>query len=233
MSDPLDALNDALQAALPKPAGAIGFIKVDVPRCTTHRKDGKPCMAPRVKGTLFCVNHKWMDASYPLPVPELQPEGLTTTDRKVISAVRSSTRKSMIEEMRAFAELDPKRIFKPLFDGLEATRMVYDRSSGDNVLSEIPDWPTRFRAFELLTDRLYGKPKTSVEHTGAEGGPINLAAVVLQLSEKAAAHEAAEAKGELEAYYTSMPDEVIDVGPGEVVGPEVPGALTPIVPGPE
>lgn len=214
---------DALRAALPPPPGSLGFIKKDVPRCTTQKKDGTPCMAPRKRGSLFCANHKWMDEAYPA-APVAAPSAaagravVPLGDRQAIAAEQRKIRKDVIAEMREVAEIDPKRIFATLFEGLTATLVIYDRASGDRIATEQPDWDVRFAAFDRIADRLYGKPKTRQEVSGPEGGPINIAAIVLDLAGKAALHEQAEKNGSMEDYYTSIPDEdVVDVGAGEVV----------------
>lgn len=214
-----------LKNALPAPEGSLGFIKVPVKRCTSTTKAGAPCKAPAKNGTDFCVNHAWMAETYP-PVPVKTDEILS--DRRAIQAKQKTIRRTVIDEMCEVAERDPKRIFKPLFDALEATKTVYNPLLQQDVQTTAPDWDVRLRAVQMLTDRLYGKPTARQEVTGAEGGPVTINAVVLQLAQKAAQHEIAEKAGDLEAYYTSIPgEEIVDA---EVVEPEPTGVSTPIGP---
>jgi hypothetical protein len=48
---------------------------------------------------------------------------------------------------------------------------------GDNAEVEfVPDHAIRLQAFREAFDRVYGKPRQAIEHTGAEGGPVELLA---------------------------------------------------------
>lgn len=202
-----DALRK-LKDTLPPPPGSIGFIKVPVPRCTSVKKNGGPCQAPAKRGTSFCVNHAWMGETY--PGVAIVAADATLGDKQAITRTQTKIRKTVIDEMLAIAEKDPKRIFKPLFDALEATKTVYNPLLQADVQTTSPDWDVRLKAVDMLMDRLYGKAKARTEVTGAEGGPVNIAAVVLQLAQKATEHEVAEKAGDLEAYYTSIPGEEIE-----------------------
>lgn len=204
------------------PASPIGFIKVDVPKCTTTTKKGKPCLAPRVKGTLFCINHKSMVAAFPAP-PEVAQEiipavELSDADVRALQAKQGKHRRNGMASLRELCEVDFKRITKPLFDGLDANLVMFDPILGRHVETNIPDRKLRMEASKSLLDRVWGKPTVRQEVTGAEGGPITVASIVVELAARANQHELLEAAGELEGYYASMPgEEPLEVGPGEEV----------------
>lgn len=77
------------------------------------------------------------------------------------------------EVMRERIENDIDQVLAPLFDGLEASAGITIRiGDGQDTLVETPDHRTRIAAAKELLDRVYGKARQALEHTGAGGGPV-------------------------------------------------------------
>ena len=53
-----------------------------------------------------------------------------------------------------------------------------ESKDGEIIASEIEDLGAQIAAAEKLLDRVYGKPRQALEHTGADGGPISASLIM-------------------------------------------------------
>ncbi len=83
----------------------------------------------------------------------------------------------VIEVMRERIEQDIDRILRPYFDALEEA-VLHATFEGSVIVSDVPDLGARIAAAEKLLDRVYGKPRQAMEHSGPDRGgvPIELSA---------------------------------------------------------
>lgn len=72
------------------------------------------------------------------------------------------------------AESDPDGVARVYFDALGATKRVY---LGDQWVDE-PDHNVRLKAGDSILNRVDGLPTARTELTGADGGPVTLAALL-------------------------------------------------------
>lgn len=59
---------------------------------------------------------------------------------------------------------------------------LYSTNFGTVVVSPHDDLGAMMTAAERLLDRVYGKPRQAVEHTGADGGPMEVSSDLSRLS---------------------------------------------------
>lgn len=81
----------------------------------------------------------------------------------------------------------PKKL--PALDTLIAEIMGEEKegiSAADAILRKLRQMATQgnLRAAEILLDRAYGKAKQQVEHSGANGSPIEIRRVVINLPDE-------------------------------------------------
>jgi hypothetical protein len=81
--------------------------------------------------------------------------------------------------MRERVEQRVDEVLAPYFDALTGA-VVHGFYQGDFVLTEHPDLAARISAAEKLLDRVYGRPRQQVEHSGPDGGPVQVADVDLR-----------------------------------------------------
>jgi hypothetical protein len=156
-ASPCIAINSQLGVRVKLPEGGI---RPGQALCRTTRKDGEPC---RAFATLsgYCASHD----------PDRHDE---------MQAARSlgGTNRAKPGGMEILRELVEERladVVRPLFEGLIAERVV---GFEDGAPIEVPDHAIRLKASESLLDRAYGRPTTRAEVSGADGGPITLAALL-------------------------------------------------------
>lgn len=75
------------------------------------------------------------------------------------------------DRLRELVASDPEMVATVYVEALAATRW-------DKGLGEVPDYPVRLKAAESIANRAEGMPTARTELTGADGGPITLAALI-------------------------------------------------------
>lgn len=82
----------------------------------------------------------------------------------------------LIEAMARLIEEEAEEWLAVLTAARDADRGVVVGNGPTAELVEIPDHDVRLKALTTLLDRVVGRPKQAVEHTGTEGEPIRLEA---------------------------------------------------------
>lgn len=76
--------------------------------------------------------------------------------------------------LRKRFEEDADRYLKPLEEAIEAMKAVVVGNGGSARIEMVEDFQVRLRAVETILDRIYGRPRQSVEHTGTDGAPMEV-----------------------------------------------------------
>jgi hypothetical protein len=140
-------------------------------RCKGKTKAGKRCRAYPLHDSQYCLAHDELSrASVGFGGPEAGRLGGRPKSPRVVDVLRERV-EARIEEVIA-----------PYFEAL--TRAVLHATyEGDVIVSDAPDLGARMAAAEKLLDRVYGKPRQTIEHAGPQdGAPI---AVEFTMDDKA------------------------------------------------
>lgn len=141
--------------------------------CNSDKKNGDPCgqraVNVRLKGKIYkletCIMHaspairKHLDLITP-------PTGRANTGRK-----KTPTPHSIL---KARFEADADRYLKPLEDALTAMKAVVVGNGASAHIEFTEDLALRISAVEKMLDRIYGRPKQQLEHTGSDGHAIEV-----------------------------------------------------------
>lgn len=103
--------------------------------------------------------------------------------------------------MRERFEADADRYMKPLEEALLALKAVVVGNGAHAHVQTIEDYSVRLRALEVMLDRIYGKPKQAVEHSGPDGEAME----VVVPDSKDRQLEVARVLAEVEALGSSPP----------------------------
>jgi hypothetical protein len=76
--------------------------------------------------------------------------------------------------LREIFEQEVTQWIQPYIEALQATKPVVVGNGRHARIETVPDHRTRQQAAEALWDRIYGKPKQQMEHSGVDGGPIEV-----------------------------------------------------------
>lgn len=125
--------------------------------CTATTRRGEPCKAPALHGRDVCSAHAGMIGG---PV-----EG-AGRKRTVTPAQRL---REMVE-----AELE---IWLAPYRQAVTGAVIMGKVDGIPFTTKIPDVGARIAAAEKVFDRVYGRPRQAVEHSGPDGGAITLQAL--------------------------------------------------------
>lgn len=127
--------------------------------CKGTTKAGDPCRSTSVRANGYCFAH--------------QPEEVRRS-HGFGGAQEGAGRPRLPrphERMRERIEEEIEAIVGPYFAALEGA-VIHGTYEGEVFVSEHADHGARIAAAEKLLDRVYGKPRQQLEHTGADGGPI-------------------------------------------------------------
>lgn len=87
-------------------------------------------------------------------------------------------RKPRLSELYAeVAEEMREKIREVLVEGLNADRGVVVGNGPTAHVEQVPDIPTRLKTAAEIADRTDGKPRQAIEHSGPEGGPMEVVPV--------------------------------------------------------
>ena len=145
--------------------------------CAGTNKRGEPCRAPALKGREHCATH----------APDL-PESQRFRGGPKPGAGRPRIPKPT-ELARQLVETHVVTLLRPHFRTLglmlndDLTTQPLPRGAvvvHQGEATTIEDLGAQIAAAEKLLDRVYGKPRQAVEHTGKDDGPIEVAAVDLR-----------------------------------------------------
>ena len=187
------------QAAADRRAAAEAPVPfANIRYCAAAKADGTPCRGSALKGEEFCRLHKHGS------------RGIMKIDAE-IRRTQVEERTHLLKRIKLEIGKNPNRVFNVLFEGLEATLIRYDSKTGTYIDTGLPDNDMRLKCFQELADRIYGKSTNRIEHSGASGGPITIAAIVGDAEDFRAVLEA----GKLAEWYEQIDDaedavEIID-----------------------
>ncbi len=164
--------------------------------CQGKTKKGKPCKAAPLKDSDYCLAHSDKEtrestgfggaqdgAGRPrLPRPSEVAQELVEAN---ITAVLSPYFKALGFEVK-FDPTNPLSVHGyvvvPGDGGAKVVHRGWDGERAVTELSDIDDLGAQMHAAELLQNRIYGRPRQALEHTGPEGQPLQAAGPVLDLS---------------------------------------------------
>jgi hypothetical protein len=149
-------------------------------RCTGTTTGGEPCKAAPLKGTERCAAHPLSPGSTRFGSPAQAREAGVQGGRPRVP--RSTELQRRLVEEHAWAVVRP--FFRTL--GLDvdehgavcelergAVHVGRDKDGGVHT-SDVEDLGAQVAAAEALLNRVYGKPRQQLEHTGPHGRPIEL-----------------------------------------------------------
>lgn len=149
-------------------------------RCAGTTKKGQPCKAMPLKGRDTCLAHSDPDTRASVGfVPEAGKLGgrpRIPRPTEVLREIVESDVLAFIEpELRilglevAYDEDDRPRLRRREGGG---AKLYASSKDGDTVVSSYEDLAAMAAAANRIFDRVYGRPRQAVEHSGPEGGPI-------------------------------------------------------------
>jgi hypothetical protein len=131
-------------------------------RCSAKNKAGDPCRATPLKGREWCSAH-----DPDLPESARFKGGAKKGAGRPRNPRATDVLRDQLERLHAPA-------LQALEDALTATR-GYVVGSGDSAeLELIPDHALRLTAARDVLDRINGKARQAIEHTGPDGGPVQI-----------------------------------------------------------
>jgi hypothetical protein len=144
-------------------------------RCQGNNKAGRPCGSPPLRGGDFCLAHDEVSRDSvrfggPQPgsgrprVPRSTALQRELVERHAVAVVRPYVRALGLD-------IDEDGNVTQLARG--AIVVGRDKEGGVHA-STIEDLGAQIAAAEALLNRVHGKPRQALEHTGADGGPIEL-----------------------------------------------------------
>jgi hypothetical protein len=152
-------------------------------RCTEKTKAGKPCKAPPLAGTKFCISHSSR------AVQEKAGFGGPENASKGGSAKRVPR---LTEILAAKVEARADEIIEKLLEGLEAKRAVVVGNGADAYVEIVDDRTEVLKTIREVFDRIEGRPKTTAEITHVQADELDRE--IEQLMAEMAAREKAKAK---------------------------------------
>ena len=129
-------------------------------RCAGTTKTGKPCRAAPLSDSDYCLAHA---------------DELTRAETGFGGAENGAKggaagkHPRVVDVLRERVEAEIEKVIKPYFDALEHA-MLHASYEGDVIVSDHPDLGARINAAEKLLDRVYGKPRQTIEHAGPQDG---------------------------------------------------------------
>lgn len=135
-------------------------------RCKGTTKAGKRCRAYALADSQFCRAHD--------PLRPAETRFGSAEQAAAAGALGGAAGRSprVVDVMRERVEAHVDEVLAPYFAAL-TEGMLTATFQGDVFVSEHPDLAGRVAAAEKLLDRVYGKPRQTIEHAGpAEGSPI-------------------------------------------------------------
>jgi hypothetical protein len=140
------------------------------PRCSAKTKRGTRCRAAPLKGTKRCSAHPLEPDSARFGSPEQAREAGLQGGRPRLPRPH--------EVLRERIENDIERWLAPLEAALGAGKpvVVWDGQERQHHIEFVEDPKLGMQAMKLAFDRVYGRPRQSVEISGSDGGPVRMAA---------------------------------------------------------
>ena len=149
-------------------------------RCTGTTVRGAPCKAAPLADSDRCAAHPVSPGSTRFGSPDQARAAGALGGRPPVPRAT--------ELQRQLVEQHARAVVRPYFrtlgldideDGsvrqLERGAIVVGRDKEGGVhLSDVEDLGSQITAAEALLNRVYGKPRQALEHTGAGGGPIEI-----------------------------------------------------------
>lgn len=137
-------------------------------KCAGTNRKGNPCGVPALKGDDYCRAHSPnIPDSFRFGTPEQAAIAGSAPKPHKLGA-REALNEAFLEAAREHRDA----IIAAYIDGLHAEKTVVVGNGPTAHTESVPDPPTRVVSAEKLTDRVVGKPRQSVEHSGPDGGPI-------------------------------------------------------------
>jgi hypothetical protein len=137
-------------------------------RCTGTTRAGAPCRAAPLRGRETCSAHD------PLSPAVIRFGSVQQASRAGARGGAAGRRPRVVDVIRERIEEDIEPVISALVDALTADRGVVVGQGENATVESVPDHDARIKAARELLDRAYGRARQALEHTGAEGGPIEV-----------------------------------------------------------
>ena len=122
-------------------------------QCKGKTKAGKRCRNPVVRPSGYCIAHEPRDSEGSRRFGGPQPgSGRPPTPR-------------VVDVMRERVEEQIEAVLAPYFAAITEA-VMFVKYEGDLIITDTPDLGARIAAAEKLLDRVYGKPRQTIEHAG-------------------------------------------------------------------
>ena len=146
-------------------------------RCKGTSKAGEPCKAPPLADTDTCISHSPREVQGRAGFGGPQP-GSGHPRRPRPSEIAQQRVEAAIDQVldpyfRALGIVGWEDDGTPILDTSAGAMEVGRSNTGQVFLTSIADLGARIAAAEKLQDRVYGKPKQALEHSGPEGSAID------------------------------------------------------------
>lgn len=133
--------------------------------CQATTRTGDPCKAHPLADGDFCLAHS---------DPDTRASVGFTADAGHLGGRPRNPR--AVDVLREKIEQDIDSWLQVLVDAREAESGIVVGNGASASLETLPDHSTRIKAFLAAFDRAYGRPRQALEHTGEDGGPIQVTA---------------------------------------------------------
>lgn len=157
-------------------------------RCNGKTKKGNACKAAPLTDGDFCLAHSDADTRASVG---FTPEAGHLGGRPRLPRPH--------EVLRDAIEAEIDEWLAPLKDALKADRGVVVGAGEYASVEYVPDHQARLRAHEMAFDRVYGRPRQQLEHTGHNGAPIKTEGTLDVASPKVREHLSAALEASAEA----------------------------------
>jgi hypothetical protein len=131
-------------------------------RCKAKAKAGKRCRAYPLSTGAYCSAH---DPDRPASARFGSSEQAAVAG--ALGGRPASPR--VVDVMRERVEAEMEAVLAPYFEAIREA-VMFVKYEGELVVTDTPDLAGRIAAAEKLLDRVYGKPRQTIEHAGPESG---------------------------------------------------------------
>lgn len=143
----------------------------NMPPCPSMTSAGNPCphkcQVVDIKGRRYKLKTCLMHSSDAIK----DAVGVLNPPRGKVGRKKKQT---VSQVLRQRVEAEVERYLQPLEDALLAMRAVVVGNGGSAHIEMVEDLNTRIKAVETILDRIYGRPRQTVEHSGPEGDSISV-----------------------------------------------------------
>lgn len=150
--------------------------------CKGTTRAGAPCKSPPLNDGEFCLSHAPAEVRESVGFIPDNGKGGRPRLPKPTEVARQLIEQNIATVLAPhFRTLGYELVIEGgevslIESGVGGAKVYGTSKDGDVVMSDYDDLGAMLTAAEKLLDRVYGRPRQAVEHTGEAGGPIQVAA---------------------------------------------------------